>query len=43
MTPTVEHVVFIPCVLALGVFVGYLLGARAVREELRRKQEARKR
>ncbi len=32
--PTVEHVIFIPGVLLLGVVVGYVLGARAVRAEL---------
>ena len=41
--PTIEHVVYIPSVLLVGVFVGYLMGSRAVREELRRKQEARRR
>ncbi len=41
--PTVEHVVFIPGVLLIGVFVGYMMGARAVRDEIRRKQEARRR
>ena len=43
MIPTPEHVVFIPGVLLIGVFVGYMMGAKAVREEVRRKQEARKR
>jgi hypothetical protein len=43
VTPTVEHVVFIPGVLLIGVFIGYMMGARAVRDEVRRKQEARKR
>lgn len=41
--PTAEHVVFIPGVLLLGVFVGYILGARAVRDEVRREQERRRR
>lgn len=41
--PTAEHVVFIPAMFLLGMFVGYMMGARAVREEIRRKQEARKR
>ena len=41
--PPIEHVVYIPGVLLIGVFIGYMLGARAVREELRRKQEARRR
>ncbi len=40
--PTVEHVLFIPGVLLVGVFVGYMLGARAVRDEVRRKREARR-
>ena len=43
MTPTVEHVVFIPGVLLLGVFIGYTMGARAVRDEVRRKQQRDKR
>lgn len=41
--PTAEHVVFIPGVFLVGMFVGYMLGARAVRDEVRRKQEQRKR
>lgn len=41
--PTAEHVVFIPGVLLLGVFVGYILGARAVRDEVQREQERRRR
>jgi hypothetical protein len=43
MTPTIEHVVFIPGVMLIGVFIGYMMGAKAVREEVRRKMEARKR
>ena len=43
MIPTFEHVVFIPGVMLIGVFIGYMMGARAVRDEVRRKQEARKR
>ena len=31
---TAEHVVFIPGVFLLGLVVGYLLGARAVRKEI---------
>ena len=41
--PAVEHGVFIRGVFSLGLFVGYMRGAKAVREEVRRKQEARKR
>ncbi len=33
---TVEHIIFIPGVLLVGVTIGYLLGARAVRSELAR-------
>lgn len=35
MIPTPEHVVFIPGVLLLGVFIGYTMGSRAVRDEVR--------
>lgn len=41
--PTVEHVVFIPGVFVIGLFVGYMMGAKAVREEIQRQREARKR
>ena len=30
---TFEHIVYIPGVLLLGITVGYILGARAVRAE----------
>ena len=43
MIPTVEHVIFIPGVFLTGLAVGYMMGAKAVREELRRKREAQKR
>ncbi|MDB4929272.1 MAG: hypothetical protein JWM10_1756 [Myxococcaceae bacterium] len=43
MIPTPEHVVFIPGVLMLGVFIGYTMGARAVRDEVRRQREREKR
>jgi len=33
---TVEHIIFIPGVLLVGVTIGYLLGARAVRAEIAR-------
>ncbi len=32
MTP--QHVIYIPSVLLLGLVIGYVLGARAVRAEL---------
>jgi hypothetical protein len=40
---TIEHVIFIPSVLLAGIALGYVMGARAVREELRRKREAERR
>ena len=39
---TSAHVVFIPCVLLLGLIVGYTLGARAERAEQERKARRRK-
>ena len=32
---TAEHVIFIPGVLLIGISLGYVLGARAVRNELK--------
>ncbi len=43
MMPTPEHVVFIPMVLVLGVMIGYAMGARAVRDEIKRQREREKR
>lgn len=36
---TFEHVIYIPGVLLLGVTVGYLLGAKAVRGEIARAKQ----
>ncbi len=33
---TLEHIIFIPGVLLIGVTIGYILGARAVRAEVSR-------
>ena len=33
---TFEHVIYIPGVLIVGLIIGYLLGARAVRAEMAR-------
>ena len=33
---TAEHIIFIPGVLLVGLTIGYLLGARAVRNEVAR-------
>ncbi len=34
--PPVEHVIYIPGVLLVGIVIGYTLGARAVRAEIER-------
>lgn len=39
---TVEHVLFIPSVLLVGLAVGYMLGMRAAKDEYERKAAARK-
>jgi hypothetical protein len=36
---TFEHVIYIPGVLLLGITVGYLLGAKAVRSEILRAKQ----
>jgi hypothetical protein len=36
--PTVEHFIFIPGVLLLGVVVGYILGGKAVRAQIDQKR-----
>jgi len=38
----VEHIIYIPGILLVGVAVGYVLGARAARAELERRQRERK-
>ncbi len=40
---TIEHVIFIPSVFLAGLAIGYMMGSKAVREEMRRKKEAQKR
>jgi hypothetical protein len=40
---TVEHFIFIPGVLLVGVTIGFVLGARAVRAEMARLKERAKR
>jgi uncharacterized protein YneF (UPF0154 family) len=39
----VEHVIFIPAVLLVGVVIGYVLGARAARAEIKANRERAKR
>ena len=39
----VEHIIYIPGILLVGIAVGYVMGARAARAELdRRRKERRK-
>jgi len=40
MTP--QHMIYIPSVLLLGLIVGYVLGARAVRAELDKRRKRMK-
>lgn len=35
---TIEHVIFIPGVFLTGLAIGYMMGAKAVREELKKKK-----
>ena len=37
--PPVEHVIFIPGVFLIGMVVGWVLGARAMRSDLERKKK----
>jgi hypothetical protein len=39
---TIEHVIFIPGVLLVGVTIGFVLGAKAVRNEMARLKERAK-
>ena len=39
---TVQHVIYIPFVLMIGLIAGYILGARAVRAELEKKKRRMK-
>ena len=39
---TIEHVIFIPGVLFVGFMVGFVVGSRAVRNEMARARERAK-
>jgi hypothetical protein len=41
--PTVAHFLYIPGVLLVGISIGFVMGARAARNELERKRKAQKR
>lgn len=37
-----EHIIYIPGILLVGISMGYVLGARAARAELERRRKERK-
>jgi hypothetical protein len=39
----IEHIIYIPGTLLVGLTLGYVLGARAVRAELKRNRERARR
>ena len=39
---TIEHVIFIPGVLLVGIMIGFVFGTRAVRSEMARMKERAK-
>ncbi|MDD9941390.1 MAG: hypothetical protein OXU20_10160 [Myxococcales bacterium] len=41
--PSVAHFIYIPGILLIGVAVGFVLGARAAREEMEKSRKARRR
>lgn len=41
--PPVEHVIYIPGILLVGIVIGYTMGARAVRAEVDRLKNRAKR
>ena len=41
--PPVEHIIYIPGILLVGIVIGYTLGARAVRSEIDRLKSRAKR
>lgn len=41
--PTIEHIIYIPGVLLVGLALGFRMGAKAAREELDRKARERRR
>lgn len=38
----VEHILYIPGVILVGLAIGYVLGARAARAEMERRKKERK-
>ncbi len=41
--PSFEHIIYIPGVLLIGLTIGYVLGARAVRHELSQNRDKARR
>jgi hypothetical protein len=41
--PTIAHIIYIPGMLLIGIAIGFVLGARAARQEMTRTQKARRR
>lgn len=41
--PTVAHLLYIPGILLIGIAVGFVLGARAARDEMDKTRKARRR
>jgi hypothetical protein len=41
--PSIEHILYIPGILLVGIAVGFRIGAKAAREELKKREKARKR
>jgi uncharacterized membrane protein SpoIIM required for sporulation len=41
--PSISHIIYIPGILLIGFAFGFRLGARAVRAELERRDEERRR
>lgn len=41
--PSIGHIIYIPAVLLIGLALGFRMGARAVRAELERREQERRR
>lgn len=41
--PSIAHIIYIPGVLLIGIALGFRMGARAVRAELDRREQERRR
>jgi hypothetical protein len=41
--PTIEHLLYIPGILLLGIALGFRMGAKSARAEIARRERERKR